>query len=49
MAFKIIWSRQAGDDLGEIVTFIAKNNRAKGPTIQWNFSVTGQNWDAKSG
>jgi plasmid stabilization system protein ParE len=27
MAFKIIWSRQARDDLGEIVTFIARNNR----------------------
>ncbi len=28
MAFKIIWSRQARDDLGDIVTFIARNNRA---------------------
>ena len=28
MAFKIIWSREARDDLGEIVTFIARNNRA---------------------
>ena len=27
MAFKIIWSRQARDDLGEIVTYIARNNR----------------------
>jgi plasmid stabilization system protein ParE len=27
MAFKIIWSRQARDDLREIVTFIAANNR----------------------
>jgi plasmid stabilization system protein ParE len=27
MAFKIIWSRQASDDLRDIVTFIAENNR----------------------
>jgi plasmid stabilization system protein ParE len=27
MAFKIIWSRQARDDLRDIVTFIAENNR----------------------
>ena len=27
MAFKIIWSRQACDDLREIVSFIAANNR----------------------
>jgi plasmid stabilization system protein ParE len=26
MAFKIIWSRQARDDLRDIVTFIAANN-----------------------
>jgi hypothetical protein len=26
MAFKIIWSRQARDDLREIVTFIAATN-----------------------
>jgi plasmid stabilization system protein ParE len=28
MAFKIIWSRQAREDLGDIVTFIAQNNRS---------------------
>jgi plasmid stabilization system protein ParE len=27
MAFKIIWSRQAHDDLRDIVSFIAANNR----------------------
>jgi len=27
MAFKIIWSRQARDDLRDIVSFIAANNR----------------------
>jgi plasmid stabilization system protein ParE len=27
MAFKIIWSRQARDDLHDIVSFIAANNR----------------------
>jgi len=27
MAFKIIWSRQARDDLRDIVTYIAENNR----------------------
>jgi len=27
MAFKIIWSRQARDDLRDIVTFIAARNR----------------------
>ena len=27
MAFKIIWSRQARDDLRDIVTFIAEHNR----------------------
>jgi len=27
MAFKIIWSRQARDDLRDIVTFIAENNQ----------------------
>lgn len=28
MAFKIIWSQQARDDLRDIVTFIAENNRS---------------------
>jgi toxin ParE1/3/4 len=28
MAFKIIWSQQAREDLRDIVTFIAKDNRA---------------------
>ena len=27
MAFKIIWSQQARDDLRDIVTFIAERNR----------------------
>jgi plasmid stabilization system protein ParE len=27
MAFKIVWSRQARDDLRDIVTFIAANDR----------------------
>jgi plasmid stabilization system protein ParE len=27
MAFKIIWSQQARDDLRDIVTYIAENNR----------------------
>jgi len=33
MAFKIIWSRQARDDLRDIVTFIAEDN----PTIAESF------------
>src|SRR5271154_165820 len=33
MAFKIIWSQQARDDLRDIVTFIAENN----PTIAKSF------------
>jgi toxin ParE1/3/4 len=28
MAFKIIWSKQARDDLRDVVTFIAANNRS---------------------
>jgi len=35
MAFKIIWSRQARDDLREIVTFIAQDN----PPIAESFGL----------
>jgi plasmid stabilization system protein ParE len=28
MAFKLIWSRQARDDLRDIVAYIAENNRS---------------------